>query len=194
MKRLNKTPRIAAILVAAATAVACNNSSDPSRAAAPELRAINFELLPLARTCPATTPVNIGGPGVPATYSLVYKVTIANDTDEPVTVSTVSSAGSVVAATNGVGVGRSAHVFNLASYPSLVVAPGTPVEITGPITALCGDNPIITQSTFWDIATQLNISTSGGPLSSSQLTFRRNWMPCDAGHPCPVSQPPLPSN
>lgn len=195
MKRHREAMQTCAGFALAAMVFACTNSAGPTRGSTAVLRVSDLELLPAARTCPATTPVTIGGPGIPATYSLFYVVTISNDTDEPVTINSVNSTGAVVSATNGVGIGRPAHVFTgLLFSPNRTIAPGTTLEIGGPITVLCGDNPIITQSTFWDIRTQLNLVTSGGPVSSPQVTIRRNWSPCGLGNPCPESQPPLPNN
>lgn len=183
------------VLSALTALVAC---SDPARA--PEttsvVQALNFEMIPLERTCPATTPVTFNGvTGIPATYSIVYHVTIINGTPGAITVQQVGSRGTVLDAVDPTELGRSAHVFNSLSFtPNTSIPAGDQMTLTGTISALCGDNPHMTRTSFWDIGTTLTVVTSAGSTNTVIQTFRRSWDRCDSGHPCPATQPPLPSN
>lgn len=195
-----RTPSAALAIGTACSALIALGACQRDATRAPDttsvVQAVDFELVPLERTCPATTPVTFNGvAGIPATYAVVYHVTIVNGTSKPITVEQIGSRGYVLDAVSQPELGHSAHVFNTLAFVSPgSISPGDQVAVTGSMSVLCGDNPHITQPSFWDIATTLSIVTSGGDADTIIETFRRSWDRCDSGHPCPATQPPLPSN
>ncbi len=178
-----------------AASVGCGGGSTGPRAPTEVVQATDFEILPLARNCPAVTPVTLNGlPGNPATFTFTFSVNVTNATSKDITIQSVSSTGSVTAASDDAWIGRPANVGTAASFSPTALTAGQTAKVTGAFTFLCGDNPDVRHTAYWDILMSLTVSTTKGLAGSTPVTFRRNWDPCDGGHPCPAVQPPLPSN
>lgn len=184
----------AAIVAGAATLAACSSPTSAPLLQQAEVAVTDFDFMPKMNTCPATTPVTLGGPGLPPTYSINFSFVLANQTNTPVTIHKVSSHGVVIGATNGLGLERPAHIYDSVFFGPAVAGAGQQQLVRGSITAMCGENPLMTASPFWDIATSLKVATTAGDLVTPALVFRRNWAPCDGSHPCPSVQPDLPAN